>query len=145
MSASVANSAINITDTRSQIKNKVNRHAFSGGGATAELHKEHGGNTEVDVSFQYLTFFLDDDDEVADIERRYKSGELSTGDLKKRCIEVVADMLEAIQAVSLLNARRISSCFLASSAGQKMPGVTLKHYLLHASHPHTRVIRGGKP
>ncbi|TPX49471.1 tryptophan---tRNA ligase [Synchytrium endobioticum] len=98
MSASVANSAIFITDTRNQIKNKINRHAFSGGGATAELHREHGGDTEVDVAYQYLTFFLDNDQELGDIEKRYKSGDLSTGDLKKRCIEVVADMLEAIQA-----------------------------------------------
>ncbi|TPX35314.1 tryptophan---tRNA ligase [Synchytrium microbalum] len=97
MSASIPNSAIFITDTRNQVKNKINKHAFSGGGATAEIHRELGGNADVDVAFQYLTFFLDDDEELDDIERRYKAGELSTGDLKKRCIDVVADMLEEIQ------------------------------------------------
>ncbi|KAJ3126083.1 tryptophan--tRNA ligase [Nowakowskiella sp. JEL0407] len=97
MSASNPNSAIYLTDTPAQIKNKINRYAFSGGQDTAELHALHGGNTEVDVSFQYLRFFMDDDEELADIERRYKSGELSTGNLKKRCIEVVQELVGKVQ------------------------------------------------
>ena len=52
MSASDANSAIYINDTPAQIKNKINRHAFSGGGDTAQLHALNGGNCDIDVSFQ---------------------------------------------------------------------------------------------
>ncbi|KAI8813775.1 hypothetical protein BJ742DRAFT_378980 [Cladochytrium replicatum] len=97
MSASNPNSAIYITDTPGQVKNKINKYAFSGGGDTAELHAKNGGNTEVDVSFQYLRFFLDDDAELEDIERRYKKGELSTGALKQRCIEVVSELIASVQ------------------------------------------------
>ncbi|KAJ3220096.1 tryptophan--tRNA ligase [Dinochytrium kinnereticum] len=97
MSASKAESAIYINDTPAQIKNKINRHAFSGGGETAELHKKNGGNPDVDVAFQWLTFFLDDDEELANIEKNYRSGELSTAELKKRCIEVLTVIIGKIQ------------------------------------------------
>ncbi|KAJ3346026.1 tryptophan--tRNA ligase, partial [Kappamyces sp. JEL0680] len=97
MSASNANSAIYITDTPNQIKKKINSHAFSGGGDTAELHKLNGGNCDVDVSFQYLRFFLDDDAEIAEIQKNYTSGEMSTSALKARCIQVVQELVSTIQ------------------------------------------------
>ncbi len=67
MSASDVNSSIYMNDTPNQIKNKVNRHGFSGGRETEEEHRRLGGNTDVDVSYQYLGFFLDDDEEYAQI------------------------------------------------------------------------------
>lgn len=97
MSASNPNSAIYITDTAGQIKNKINRHAFSGGQETAELHKQLGGDPDVDVSFQYLSFFLEDDAELESIRADYRSGALSTGELKKRCIAVIQDLLKDVQ------------------------------------------------
>lgn len=99
MSASIPTSAIFITDTPVQIKNKINKYAFSGGGDTAELHKLNGGNTEVDVSYQYLRFFLDDDEEVEKIGEAYRKGEMSTGQLKMRCIEVVQKVVADIQII----------------------------------------------
>ena len=69
MSASDANSSIFLSDTPKQIKNKVNKYAFSGGGATVEEHKEKGGNCDVDISYQYLTFFLEDDDKLEQIRQ----------------------------------------------------------------------------
>ena len=101
MSASDVNSAIYLHDTPAQIKKKVNKNAFSGGRESVEEHKKYGGNCEVDVSFQYLRFFLDDDEELADIEKRYTSGDLLTGHLKQRCIEVVTEMVKEFQEVCL--------------------------------------------
>ncbi|CAG8516154.1 10058_t:CDS:10 [Ambispora gerdemannii] len=89
MSASIDSSAIFLTDTANQIKKKVNKYAFSGGGDTLELHKLNGGNPDIDVAYQYLTMFLDDDDELEDIYKKYKSGELMTGELKAKCIAVL--------------------------------------------------------
>lgn len=34
-----------------------------------EEHKEKGGNCDVDVSFQYLTFFMEDDDRLEEIRK----------------------------------------------------------------------------
>lgn len=77
MSASDPNSSIYMTDTPNQIKNKVNRHAFSGGKETEEEHRRLGGDPDVDVSYQYLSFFLDDDEELQrlrDVRPSYHDG-----------------------------------------------------------------------
>ncbi|KID91120.1 tryptophanyl-tRNA synthetase [Metarhizium guizhouense ARSEF 977] len=87
MSASDDNSAIFLSDTAKQIKNKINKYAFSGGRETLEEHREKGGNADVDVAYQYLTFFLEDDDELKRIKDEYNSGKLLTGELKAICIE----------------------------------------------------------
>ncbi|KAJ3111728.1 tryptophan--tRNA ligase [Phlyctochytrium bullatum] len=97
MAASRAESAVYLSDTPAQIKNKIKRHAFSGGGETAELHRLHGGNPDVDVAYQWLSFFLEDDEELATIERTYRSGELSTGKLKERCAEVITAVILGVQ------------------------------------------------
>ena len=33
-----------------------------------EEHRQHGGDTAIDVSYQYLSFFLDDDEKLAHIK-----------------------------------------------------------------------------
>jgi len=104
-----------MNDTLNQIKNKINRHGFSGGRETEEEHRKYGGDTEVDVAYQYLGFFLDDDDELARIgevsqgpdqrtqhlhvEQDYRAGRLLTGQLKARCIRVLQDFISDFQEV----------------------------------------------
>lgn len=97
MSASVVNSAVFLTDTPKQIKNKINKYAFSGGRATVEEHREFGGNTEVDVAYQLLKFFLEDDVELERIGVAYSKGELLTGEVKKLALEVVQPIVQAHQ------------------------------------------------
>jgi tryptophanyl-tRNA synthetase len=58
-----------MTDTPAQIKNKINKHGFSGGRDTEEEHRRLGGNPDVDVAFQYLKFFEDDDAAIEEIEK----------------------------------------------------------------------------
>ncbi|KAJ7722298.1 hypothetical protein DFH07DRAFT_289313 [Mycena maculata] len=89
MSASDPNSSIYMNDKAAQIKNKVNRHGFSGGKETEEEHRRLGGDTEVDVSYQYLTFFLDDDEELERLGVEYRAGRLLTGELKGKCIDLL--------------------------------------------------------
>ncbi|KAI9188343.1 tryptophan--tRNA ligase [Blastocladiella emersonii ATCC 22665] len=98
MSASVDTSAIFMSDTAKKIKDKINKYAFSGGRDTVELHRELGGDPDVDVSFQYLSFFLEDDAELARIQAAYRSGEMLTGELKKACIDVLQALCADFQA-----------------------------------------------
>nr|XP_012416168.1 PREDICTED: tryptophan--tRNA ligase, cytoplasmic [Odobenus rosmarus divergens] len=98
MSASDPNSSIFLTDTAKQIKTKVNKHAFSGGRDTVEEHRQFGGNCDVDVSFMYLTFFLEDDDKLEQIRKDYTSGDMLTGELKKTLIEVLQPLIAEHQA-----------------------------------------------
>ena len=97
MSASDPLSAVFLTDTPAQIKRKIHTHAFSGGGDTLALHRAHGGNPDVDVAFQYLRFFLEDDAELADMEARYRAGDLLTGHLKARCVAVLQAVVRQVQ------------------------------------------------
>ncbi|KAF7991872.1 hypothetical protein HCN44_010673 [Aphidius gifuensis] len=94
MSASDNNSAIFLTDTSNQIKNKINRHAFSGGQADMAEHRRLGGNCDIDTSFQWLRFFLEDDEQLEQIRKDYTSGEMLTGDLKK----IIINLLQVIVA-----------------------------------------------
>ncbi|KAM9148861.1 tryptophan--tRNA ligase, cytoplasmic [Pangshura tecta] len=97
MSASDPNSSIFLTDTPKQIKTKINKHAFSGGKDTIEEHRKYGGNCEVDVSYMYLTFFLEDDDKLEQMKQAYTSGALLTGELKKVLIETLQPLIAAHQ------------------------------------------------
>ncbi|KAF7294689.1 Tryptophanyl-tRNA synthetase [Mycena indigotica] len=97
MSASDPNSSIYMTDTAAQLKNKISKHGFSGGQETVEEHRRLGGDTEVDVSYQYLSFFLDDDAELEKLGSDYRSGELLTGQLKARCIDVLQHFVRGFQ------------------------------------------------
>ncbi len=97
MSASVDISAIFLTDTPSQIKNKINKYAFSGGQDTAEKQRELGGRTKDDVPFQYLTFFMEDDDELERIRQAYEKGEMLTGELKGICIKYLQEYVAGFQ------------------------------------------------
>ncbi|THG94337.1 hypothetical protein EW026_g7111 [Hermanssonia centrifuga] len=97
MSASDTNSSIYMTDTPNQIKNKVNKHGFSGGQETEEEHRRLGGNPDVDVAYQYLGFFLEDDEEWAQMGEEYRAGRLLTGQLKKKCIDILQAYVKNFQ------------------------------------------------
>ncbi|MAG01862.1 tryptophan--tRNA ligase [Candidatus Pacearchaeota archaeon] len=98
MSSSDPNSFIALTDNKKQVKNKINKYAFSGGQDTLEKHKKLGGNPDIDVSFQYLRMLLEEDDnKLKEIENSYRSGKLTTGELKKYTIDKLNTFLEKHQ------------------------------------------------
>lgn len=97
MSASVSTSAIFLSDKPNEIKNKINRYAFSGGQDTAEKQRQLGGRTAVDVPYQYLAFFLEDDDELERIKNDYESGKMMTGEIKAICIKHLQEFVGEFQ------------------------------------------------
>jgi len=97
MSASDENSAIFMTDTPKQIAKKVNKYAFSGGRATIEEHREKGANLEVDIPYQYLNFFMEDDEKLAEIGQKYGSGEMLSGEVKKELITILQEIVKGHQ------------------------------------------------
>lgn len=64
---------------------------------TAEDHRKFGGNPDVDVAFQYLSFFKDDDKFLEETYQAYKKGELLSGEMKKLCIEVLQEFVKNFQ------------------------------------------------
>ncbi len=96
MSSSDENSAIFLTDTPEDIERKIKEHAFSGGQDTMKLQKEHGANLVVDVSYQWLRFFMEDDEELEKIGKDYSSGSgefWSTGAVKGRLVEILKELV----------------------------------------------------
>ncbi|MBT5022223.1 tryptophan--tRNA ligase [Candidatus Woesearchaeota archaeon] len=93
MSASDPNSFIALTDSPSEVKKKINKHAFSGGRETLEEHRKLGGNPDIDVSYQYLTYFEEDTQKLKQIYDDYKSGKLLSGELKKILIDKLTELL----------------------------------------------------
>ncbi|XP_060966082.1 tryptophan--tRNA ligase, cytoplasmic isoform X1 [Cannabis sativa] len=94
MSASDPNSAIYVTDSAKDIKNKVNKYAFSGGQDSIEKHRKLGANLEVDIPIKYLGFFLEDDAELEHIRTEYGAGRMLTGEVKQRLIQVLSEIVE---------------------------------------------------
>lgn len=79
--------AIYLTDDEKTVTTKINKYAFSGGAATVDEHRQRGGNPDVDVAYQWLTFFEEDDARLEQIYRDYKRGKLLTGELKGMLIQ----------------------------------------------------------
>ncbi len=97
-SSDTENEVIYLTDNPAEVKRKINKYAFSGGKDTLEEHRKHGGNPDVDISFQYLRmFFIDDDKELKKIEDNYRSGKLLSGELKAILIEKINAFLKEHQ------------------------------------------------
>lgn len=97
MSASDTTTSIFMDDTPKQIQKKINKYAFSGGRATLEEHRELGGNIDVDVAYQYLSFFSYDDEKLAQLADGYKKGEILSSEMKKECIAVLQEYVGAYQ------------------------------------------------
>jgi tryptophanyl-tRNA synthetase len=94
MSSSKPETAIWLTDEEEKIRKKIFKYAFSGGQPTVELHRKYGGNPEIDVSFQWLyNFFEENDEKIKKIEEDYKSGALLSGELKQILIEKLVDFI----------------------------------------------------
>jgi len=113
MSASDENSSIFLTDTPKMIKTKINKYAFSGGKDTMEEHRAKGGDTDVDISYQYLTFFLEDDEKLEQLGSDYRSGLLLSGQMKAELISLLQPLVAEHQTRRKLVTDDVIKSFMA--------------------------------
>ncbi|HKL23683.1 MAG TPA: tryptophan--tRNA ligase [Candidatus Nanoarchaeia archaeon] len=97
MSSSDSEKAILMTDKPNQVKKKINKYAFSGGQDTVEEHRKKGGNVEIDVACQWLKYFEEDDSKLEEIYKKYRKGELLSGEVKKILIDKINELLKEHQ------------------------------------------------
>eukprot|EP01119_Soliformovum_irregulare_P022133 TRINITY_DN7516_c0_g1_i1.p1 TRINITY_DN7516_c0_g1~~TRINITY_DN7516_c0_g1_i1.p1 ORF type:complete len:419 (+),score=75.04 TRINITY_DN7516_c0_g1_i1:969-2225(+) len=92
MSASIDASAVFMTDDQKKIKKKL-QSAYTGGGASIELHRANGANLETDVPYQYLKFFLEDQTQLDHIAQEYSSGRMLSGEIKKIVVDTIGKVI----------------------------------------------------
>jgi tryptophanyl-tRNA synthetase len=52
---------------------------------------------DIDVPYQYLTFFLEDDEELERIRIAYSTGKMMTAEVKERLVEVLQALVKKHQ------------------------------------------------
>ncbi len=108
MSSSKPNSTIFLTDELKDIQKKI-KSAFSGGKSTIEEHRRYGGNPDVDVAYQYLMYFFEDDDQVLkELNEGYRSGKILAGEMKDICIEKASSWMKSHQEIKDQNSHLIN-------------------------------------
>src|SRR3989344_9055044 len=116
MSSSTEETAILLIDTPELVKKKINKYAFSGGKDTLEEHRKHGGNPDIDISFQYLKYLFEHDDKkLAKIEKDYRSGKLLSGELKAIAIDKINAFLKEHHNAREKSKKNIDSFMLKSN------------------------------
>lgn len=100
------------TDSAKTVEHKIKKYAFSGGQPTIKEHMEKGGNPDVDVSYQYLTFLEPSDKKLKKIYEDYKSGAMLTSELKEICIETLNKFLKNHQKKRELAKKNIEKFML---------------------------------
>ncbi|MEM1944349.1 MAG: tryptophan--tRNA ligase, partial [Nitrososphaerota archaeon] len=94
MSASQPESAVFLNDDYKTVRRKI-WLAYSGGQPTVEQHRKLGGNPDVDVAFQWLYYFFEEDDKrIESLRNDYISGKCLSGEMKDILIERVTAFLE---------------------------------------------------
>lgn len=121
MSTSEQSNAIFLSDDPAEIKNKIMKYAFSGGQSTLAEHRAKGGNTDVDVSFQWLSILFEDDDlELQRIKESYQSGKLLTGELKMILVDKLIKFLDAHQKAKKKAEKQIEQFKYKSKLAKRM-------------------------
>jgi len=64
---------------------------------TVEAHRALGGNTDIDVPYQYLMFFMEDDARLAEIKQAYSTGAMLSGEIKQILIEELTTLVQGHQ------------------------------------------------
>ena len=115
MSSSMPETTIFLNEDLKKMEKKFKR-SFSGGQSTVEEHRRLGGNPEIDVAFQYLRFFFEEDDAaLEEIRRGYVAGDILSGELKMMTIEKAAAWLTELGEMREQNAHLVSE-FIADDS-----------------------------
>jgi tryptophanyl-tRNA synthetase len=113
MSSSQPKTTIFLDDDITAVEKKIKR-AFSGGQPTIEEHRRIGGNPDIDVAYQYMMYFFEDDDAyLQEINQQYRSGSLLAGEMKQLCIDRATAWLSNHQEMKDQTAHLVDEFFAA--------------------------------
>ena len=93
MSSSDPNSSILLTDTAEEVRMKITNYAFTG----VKEDGSGGANLDIDVPYQWLRFFFEDDEKLEEIKNKYSKGEMKVEDVKEVLIKCLQQFLADFQ------------------------------------------------
>jgi len=115
MSSSQPKTTLFLRDDLPTVEKKIKR-AFSGGQATVEEHRRIGGNPDIDVAYQYMMYFFEEDDAyLAELNSDYRAGKILAGEMKQLCIDRASDWLGQLHEMRDQTAHLVED-FLAPDA-----------------------------
>ena len=115
MSSSKPKTTLFLRDELPVVEKKIKR-AFSGGQATVEEHRRLGGDPDIDVAYQYMMYFFEEDDAyLAELNSDYRAGKILAGEMKQLCIDRAVDWLGQLHEMRDQTAHLVDD-FLASDA-----------------------------
>ncbi len=95
MSSSKEKTAIYLDDEEEEVKEKINKNAYTGGRPTAKEQRNKGGKPEICVVFKWFKILFDDDrDELRERFMNCKNGDILCGECKAELIEDVSEFLK---------------------------------------------------
>ena len=93
MSSSKPKTTLFLNDDIVTAEKKIKK-SFSGGQATIEEHRRIGGDPDIDVAYQYMMYFFEEDDKfLEEINQGYRAGKILAGEMKQMCIERATEWL----------------------------------------------------
>ena len=97
MSSSKAAATLFLTDDRETLVKKVLTLCQSGADPDPEIHKQKGGNCDMDMAYQYLRYFEEDDAKLEEIKKNFTEGKLSAEGIKRILAEKLWEIVSKIQ------------------------------------------------
>jgi len=97
LSSTGTNKVIYLTDTEKIIRKKIMKYTFSGGQTKLDDHRKLGGDTSKDISYQWLTFFEEDDNKLKQIKDDFESGKLLCSEIKNIMANKVIQFIQKIK------------------------------------------------
>jgi len=115
MSSSKPKTTLFLRDDLPTVEKKIKR-AFSGGQTTIEEHRRLGGDPDIDVAYQYMMYFFEEDDGyLAELNSDYRAGKILAGEMKQLCIDRAVDWLGHLHEMRDQTAHLVED-FLAQDA-----------------------------
>ncbi len=115
MSSSQPKTTLFLRDDIATVEKKIKR-AFSGGQPTVEEHRRLGGNPDIDVAYQYMMYFFEEDDAyLGEINAAFRAGRLLAGEMKQLCIERATAWMANLHEMRDQTAHQVSA-FLAEDS-----------------------------
>ena len=109
MSSSKPNTTIFLTDDLKTIEKKI-KSAFSGGKSTVEEHRQYGGDPDIDVAYQYMMYFFEEDDAVLrELNESYRSGKVLAGEMKQICVDKATEWMKNHQEIKDQNSHMVNN------------------------------------